>query len=1074
MKKPSLVIYLILTSLFYSTILFAQSYQIISSRTIGGSNDENLLKVIRIADKGLLLLGTTKSCDGIISNYKGKDDVFITLVNYQGNIKWTKMWGGALSEKPIDAFYNANAGFINLLMETESKDGDASFKTNNNKVNALMRIKPNGEVLNNAIVDFGSRVNQKIIAKRMVNDNDNSPFFLRDVYLEDNSQVFSRTEIASTDIANKDGGTYPILADVFSIFPDPNDPFGFFQTNDFLKIENGLNQIDGFFLFGTTSNPKIKTPPYLLKTGKNPPLSETLSGFHKSPLNSDDACIIRILGESGYGMKYDGSKCLGGNGNEKAIAVFNIDYKNYRVIISSDSKDGDFKINHGKNDIWIVDISNDLKVKSKINIGTSLNDEFISEATYAEDHSAILTFSNNLKVSQTNSNSYLNAPSDSSGLKLTLINKDGIQQSLSFRLSDKQAKVFNTYENNLLLVAIDSLNNSLVVISVEKGTGKVLWEKNFNDYEYHTIINMHEIVDGVYCLLGNAVPQLGNGSSNQKDIFFTIISNSPDKYKPSNKFNDNLLDRADSDSIKSQTALNIARLQALTVFNNDTSAIETLWKFALISEYLADYELAYKAYATIISKINKERDKTSYSKAIAHQITCKFLMQSEKIEKKVPPPDISESGDGFYGIGINYHVLNNHLLVASITPEKGADKAGLRACDEIVKINEMGIHSDCLTNDKVAEKLRGDKGSSVNLSVKRFGENKLLSFVVSRSFIPKLTKTTQQESLVPVSQPVTSTNATLNQKQQQKQNFLKKVVTALQNDTSLMKGIETAKKINYALTIINKWSNEPVDKNFLLQIDEQLGMVSSLINLAKGKNININTDVTGKISFSDPSLKQIVNYDYAKEAQSKFDSIAKVQPYNEVKIDKNITFVEKGSAGSHSGIYKCIDSYFSNLPANAPKTSCLEPESWVSITSELGCVSKHKESLIKIIFNDDNYEFEMTREFISNPCKTGTDAVTFYNGGGYTKTTTKGEGTFNSNISSITAIYTHTTYMKMQASRNVFHFLGSHEDKTTPGFEKTVTDEPKTVNQQVEFLSENRIKFTSEHGWAIYQKVKDL
>lgn len=425
-------------------------------------------------------------------------------------------------------------------------------------------------------------------------------------------------------------------------------------------------------------------------------------------------------------------------------------------------------------------------------------------------------------------------------------------------------------------------------------------------------------------------------------------------------------------------------------------------------------------------------------------------------------------------------------MVATITPDKGANKAGLKACDEIVKINGTDIHNDCLTNDKVGEKLKGDKGTSVNLSVKRFGEKKLLSFAVNRSFIPNPVKTTQSKNNSTISQTVASKTSTLNQKQEQKQNFLQKVVTALQNDTSLMKQIETAKKINYALTIINKWSNEPIDKNFLLQIDEQLGMVSSIVNLAKGKNININTDGSGKISFGDPALKQIANYDYAKDAQSKFDSLAKTQPYNEVKIDKNITFVEKGNNKyeSYSGYYECVESSNSQNYSNEriKFQSCPQGESArrFKVADDSPCEEEIQSSYHKIKIEGNKIYLSFRQEMKFLPCNISTNnAGAYYNGsstGGYTNMSSESVGEID--FATMNVLFNGSTKTDVDMGKTTTSYGYGSQGKTyqVPTQGPSSTTRNYNFSGKIEFLPNYQIKITNSENqqWSLKKKVKDL
>lgn len=89
----------------------------------------------------------------------------------------------------------------------------------------------------------------------------------------------------------------------------------------------------------------------------------------------------------------------------------------------------------------------------------------------------------------------------------------------------------------------------------------------------------------------------------------------------------------------------------------------------------------------------------------------------------------------FNGIGIEYYLLNDTLLVTSVSPGGPAFKAGLLTGDRILNINRKNITGKNITAKKVVESIRGKKGTSVNLLVKRSGANKLKNISIVRDRI---------------------------------------------------------------------------------------------------------------------------------------------------------------------------------------------------------------------------------------------------------------------------------------------------------------------------------------------------
>ena len=88
----------------------------------------------------------------------------------------------------------------------------------------------------------------------------------------------------------------------------------------------------------------------------------------------------------------------------------------------------------------------------------------------------------------------------------------------------------------------------------------------------------------------------------------------------------------------------------------------------------------------------------------------------------------------FYGLGITIAIRNGKPTVISPIPGTPAYRLGIRSGDIISKIE--GKSTDGLSIQDVVDKLRGPKGTTVNISIQREGIPELLEFSIVRDEIP--------------------------------------------------------------------------------------------------------------------------------------------------------------------------------------------------------------------------------------------------------------------------------------------------------------------------------------------------
>jgi len=90
----------------------------------------------------------------------------------------------------------------------------------------------------------------------------------------------------------------------------------------------------------------------------------------------------------------------------------------------------------------------------------------------------------------------------------------------------------------------------------------------------------------------------------------------------------------------------------------------------------------------------------------------------------------------FGGIGVEFNILKDTIRVVSAISGGPSEALGILPGDMIVKVEGKSVAGVKITNQQVFSKLRGDKGTKVNIEIKRNGHKALLPFTITRGEIP--------------------------------------------------------------------------------------------------------------------------------------------------------------------------------------------------------------------------------------------------------------------------------------------------------------------------------------------------
>lgn len=104
------------------------------------------------------------------------------------------------------------------------------------------------------------------------------------------------------------------------------------------------------------------------------------------------------------------------------------------------------------------------------------------------------------------------------------------------------------------------------------------------------------------------------------------------------------------------------------------------------------------------------------------------------------PEEVKEMNEplqgNFEGIGIQFNILDDTIYVISPISGGPSEKVGIRPGDRIVKIDGENVAGINISTKGVRDRLLGEKGTKVNVSIKRNGVKELLEFTITRDKIP--------------------------------------------------------------------------------------------------------------------------------------------------------------------------------------------------------------------------------------------------------------------------------------------------------------------------------------------------
>ena len=126
--------------------------------------------------------------------------------------------------------------------------------------------------------------------------------------------------------------------------------------------------------------------------------------------------------------------------------------------------------------------------------------------------------------------------------------------------------------------------------------------------------------------------------------------------------------------------------------------------------------------------------------AITEQMIISTLRNLDPHSVYISAKDVQEENEplqgNFEGIGIQFNLLNDTIIIISPIPGGPSEKVGILAGDRIISIAGEKVTGVGMNTAGVQKRLRGPKGTKVDVTIFRKGEKELLDFTITRDKIP--------------------------------------------------------------------------------------------------------------------------------------------------------------------------------------------------------------------------------------------------------------------------------------------------------------------------------------------------
>lgn len=125
---------------------------------------------------------------------------------------------------------------------------------------------------------------------------------------------------------------------------------------------------------------------------------------------------------------------------------------------------------------------------------------------------------------------------------------------------------------------------------------------------------------------------------------------------------------------------------------------------------------------------------------LTEEVTLELISRLDPHSVYIPAKDLeivnNELEGSFSGIGVQFNIQNDTIMIISVISGGPSEQVGLMAGDRIVEVEDSTFTGKNITNERVLRKLRGPKDTKVKLGIQRIGTPEILYYTITRGQIP--------------------------------------------------------------------------------------------------------------------------------------------------------------------------------------------------------------------------------------------------------------------------------------------------------------------------------------------------